>query len=193
MEDGRGVTLMEVALAVALVAVLIGLSLPALTARGDAVQLLGAARYVASEIARARALAVRRGASVGLRFLAGEGGFRVQAFTDGNGNGVRQADIARGIDEPVDAEFRLRDRFPGVRIARDPAVPPIGGSSAGAAGPVRFGSGTTLTISPLGTATGGTIYLRGRGGHQAAVRVLGATGRVRVLTFEAGTGEWVER
>ena len=72
-------------------------------------------------------------------------------------------------------------------------MPPIGGASASPAGPVRFGSGTTLTVSPLGTATGGTIYLRGRGGHQAAVRVFGATGRVRVLTFEAGAGEWVGR
>lgn len=184
---------MEVALALALVAVILGLSLPALTARGGAVQLLGAARHVASEIARARALAVRRGVSVGLRFLPEEGGFRVQAYADGNGNGVRQADIARGIDEPVDAEFRVRDRFPGVRVARDPAVPPIGRISARGGGPVRFGSGTTVTVSPVGTATGGTIYLRDRGGRQAAVRVLGATGRVRVLVFEAGAGEWQAR
>lgn len=184
---------MEVTLAVALVAVLLGLSLPALTARGDAVQLLAAARHVASEVARARALAVRRGATVGLQFLPEEDGFRVQTYVDGNGNGVRQTDIARGIDEAVDAELRLRDRFPGVRAARDPAVPPIGPASVSTGGPVRFGSGTTLTVSPLGTATGGTIYLRGRGGGQAAVRVLGATGRVRVLVFDAGAGEWLAR
>ena len=195
MDDGRGVTLLEVTLAVGLVAVLLGLSLPALTARADAVQLLGAARHLASEVARARALAVRRGAAVGLRFILEDDGYRVRAYVDGNGNGVRQTDIARGIDEPVDSSLRLRDRFPGVRLARNATVPPIGGAVASGAdaSPVRLGSGTTLTLTPLGTATGGTIYLLSRGGQQAALRVLGATGRVRVMTFETGAGEWRSR
>ena len=195
MGNVRGVTLMEVMLAVALVAVLLGLSLPALTTRRDAVQLLGAARYLASQIAQARALAVRRGAAVGLRFTADGEWYRVQAYADGNANGVRQADIARGIDEPVNSEFRIGDRFPGVNLARDAEVPPIGAVGAGGAhaGPVRLGSAGTLTMSPLGTATSGTIYLRSRGGRQAAVRVLGATGRVRVMTFEPGDGEWRPR
>ena len=195
MRDPRGVTLIEVTLAVALVAVLLGLSLPALTARGEAVEVLGAARYLAGEVARARAIAVRRGTAVGLRFLSEDDGFRVQAYADGNGNGVRQTDIARGIDEPVEAPFRIRESFPGVRVARNAAVPSIGRGVAGAAdaGAVRLGAGGTLTLSPLGTATGGTIYLRGRGGRQAAVRVLAATGRVRVMTYDAGAGEWHSR
>lgn len=195
MRDARGVTLIEVALAVALVAVLLGLSLPALTARREAVEVLGAARYLAGEVARARAVAVRRGAAVGLRFLPEDDGFRVQAFADGNGNGVRRTDIARGIDEPVDAPFRLPERFPGVRVARNATVPSIGSDVADAsdARAVRLGAGGTLTMSPLGTATGGTIYLLGRGGRQAAVRVLAATGRVRVMTFDTGAGEWRSR
>ena len=108
---------------------------------------------------------------------------------------MRQTDIARGIDEPVDAPFRLREPFPGVRVARNAAVPSIGsgGAGAGDAGAVRLGAGGTLTMSPLGTATGGTIYLLGRGGRQAAVRVLAATGRVRVMTYDAGEGEWRSR
>ena len=197
MRDARGVTLIEVTLAVALVAVLLGLSLPVLTARGEAVEVLGAARYLAGEVARARAIAVRRGTPVGLRFLPEDDGFRVQAYADGNGNGVRQTDIARGIDEPVDAPFRLPERFPGVRVARNAAVPSIGSDGAGAgaanAAAVRLGAGRILTMSPLGTATGGTVYLLGRGGRQAAVRVLAATGRVRVMTFDAGAGEWRSR
>ena len=195
MRDARGVTLIELTLAVALVAVLLGLSLPALTAGGEAVEVLGAARYLAGEVARARAVAVRRGTAVGLRFVPEDDDFRVQAYADGNGNGVRRTDVARGIDEPVDEPFRLREHFPGVRVARNAAVPSVGREAAGTgdAGAVRLGTGGTLTMSPLGTATGGTIYLLGRGGRQAAVRVLAATGRVRVLTFDAGTGEWRSR
>ena len=195
MRDARGVMLIEVTLAVALVAVLLGLSLPALTAGREAVEVLGAARYLAGEVARARAIAVRRGAAVGLRFLPEDDGFRVQAYADGNGNGVRQTDVARGIDEPVDEPFRFSERFPGVRVARNAAVPSVGREVAGAAdaGAVRLGGGATLTMSPLGKATAGTIYLLGRGGRQVAVRVLAATGRVRVMTFDAGSGEWRSR
>ena len=193
MEDGRGLTLMEVLLAVALVAVLLGLSLPALTTRRDAVQLLGAARYLANEVARARAVAVRRGVPVGLRFTLDSDGYYVQAYVDGNGNGVRRADIAGGVDQSLGTQFRIRDRFPRVLIARDPAVPPIGGAGGAVSGPVRLGRANTLTVTPLGTATSGTIYLRSQGGHHAAVRVLGATGRVRVMTFDAGGGGWRSR
>ena len=193
--DKRGVTLVEVLLAAALVAVLLGLALPLLTTGRDAVRLLGAARYLASQVAWARSLAVRRGGAVGLRFVPGADGYLLRAYADGNANGVRQADITRGIDEPLGPDFRIGDRFPGVRLALDEAVPPIGGGGgAGAdADPVRLGGGETLTVSPLGTTTSGTIYLQSRGGRQAAVRVLGATGRVRVWTFESGGGGWRSR
>ena len=41
-------------------------------------------------------------------------------------------------------------------------------------------------------ATSGTIYLRGRDGSRVAVRVLGATGRTRVLRYVVPTGDWSE-
>ena len=56
--------------------------------------------------------------------------------------------------------------------------------------PVRIGSSSLMSFTPLGTATPGTIYLRGRDGSQYAVRVLGATGRTRVLRDAPGTREW---
>ncbi len=61
------------------------------------------------------------------------------------------------------------------------------------ADPVRLGSANTLTFSPLGTATSGTIFFRSRTGRQYAVRVLGATGRTRVLEFRHETKSWTAR
>ena len=49
-----------------------------------------------------------------------------------------------------------------------------------------------MSFTPLGTASSGTLYLRGRDGSEYAVRVLGATGRTRVLRYEAITRTWVE-
>ena len=48
-----------------------------------------------------------------------------------------------------------------------------------------IGPAKILTMSPDGTATSGTLYLRGAR-SQYAVRVLGATGRTRVLKYDRG-------
>ena len=59
--------------------------------------------------------------------------------------------------------------------------------------PVRLGRSDTLTFSPFGTATSGTIFLRSRKGRQYAVRVLGASGRTRVLEYRHETRSWAAR
>jgi hypothetical protein len=49
-----------------------------------------------------------------------------------------------------------------------------------------------MSFSPLGTASSRTLYLRGADRSEYAVRVLGATGRTRVLRLVASSGAWVE-
>ena len=93
------------------------------------------------------------------------------------------------------AETRLGDRFAGVRFELSPAAPAIGGSTPAGAGadPVDLGASDILSLTPLGTATSGTLYLRSREGHQAAVRVLGATARVQIFQFDFQAGRWRPR
>ena len=55
-----------------------------------------------------------------------------------------------------------------------------------------FDTSVLMSFSPLGTASSRTLYLRGADGSQYAVRVLGATGRTRVLRLVVSTGAWVE-
>ena len=50
-----------------------------------------------------------------------------------------------------------------------------------------------MTFTADGTATSGTVYIRSGRGHQYAVRILGTTGRTRVLEFNVGAGTWTER
>ena len=142
-----------------------------------------AARYLAGRMALARTQAVARGAAVGLRFTPEPAGFTFAAFQDGNGNGIRTADIAAGIDRPSEPSTSLFQQFPGVDIGLSPHSP--------ATSPVQLGQTNILTFTPLGTATSGTIYIRDRRGSQWAVRVLGATGRTRVLRYDPGTGDWL--
>ena len=104
-------------------------------------------------------------------------------FVDGNRNGVRARDIAARVDRPLNAPARLSDLFPGVAIA-------VSGEAG--SDPLRIGSSNLLSFVPLGTATSGSIYVRGRDGSQFAIRILGATGRVRVQRYDPQTRTWLD-
>jgi hypothetical protein len=56
---------------------------------------------------------------------------------------------------------------------------------------LRIGATPLLSLSPLGTATSGTLYIRGRDGTRMGVRILGATGRTRLLRYDPRSGAWV--
>lgn len=142
-----------------------------------------AARYLGARLGLARAQAVARGAAVALRFDRDSRGFSFSVFQDGNGNGVRTADIQAGIDQLLEPASSLFERFPGVDIGLSVNAP--------APDPIQLGRTNLLTFTPTGTATSGTIYIRDRQGSQWAVRVLGATGRTRVLRYEPQTRAWL--
>ena len=115
--------------------------------------------------------------------------WRIGEYADGNGNGVRASDIASGADAEVARPEFLSGLFPGVGLGLHSGVPDVDGSQSSGADGLRIGSSGILTLGPDGTATSGTLYVRGRRG-QYAVRILGITGRTRVLRFHAGTGQW---
>lgn len=144
----------------------------------------GAARYLAGKASAARVQAVRRATNVALRFEDAAGGVTFSIVADGNRNGVRTRDVETGVDPVIDPPARLGDLFPGVAIAI--------GDEAGGGDPVRFGSSGLLSFTPLGTSSSGTVYVRGRDGSQFALKVLGATGRARVLQYRPDSGQWIE-
>jgi prepilin-type N-terminal cleavage/methylation domain-containing protein len=187
-----GFSLIEVLFAIAAAASLTTLAIPATADALDEIRTASAARYIAGRIASLRTDAVRRSACQALRFEATSGGYVYAAYADGNINGVRTADIRDGIDPRVSAMERLQDKFRGVRFALGAGVADIDGSRTSGEDGVRIGSARILTMSPDGTATSGTLYIRGRR-SQYAVRVLGVTGRTRVLQYRSGDGTWLTR
>lgn len=191
----RGATLAETLVATGIVVVAVGISVPFVTTGRHEQHVMNAARHVAGRIVLARAGAARRGATIGIRFTRNGERVALRSYVDGNGNGVRAVDIGNGIDTPIETETSLGDRFGGVRFELSPAAPAIGSSTPAGAGadPVNLGGSDILSLTPLGTATSGTLYLRSREGHQAAVRVLGATARVQVFHFDFQTGRWSPR
>jgi prepilin-type N-terminal cleavage/methylation domain-containing protein len=190
--DAGGFTLLELLFAMALTAVLAGMALPIMDAAIDEIRTASAARYLAARILSGRMDAIRRSSSVALRFVASTPDYTFGPYVDGNGNGVRTTDIRRGVDRPLGPSQQLQDDFPGVHFGLMPGAPDADGAQGGSTDGVRIGTARILTMSPDGTATSGTLYLQGRQA-QYAVRVLGATGRTRVLKFDTGARMWISR
>ena len=191
----RGFSLVELIFVLVLLALTAAIALPSVLGGLDDARAMAAARYVAALARLTRVQAATRSTHVGLRFEREGTTYRYAVYVDGNGNGLRSRDIRRGVDEAITPMERIGDRFPGVALGVVAGVTRIsdGRVMMSGADPVRLGSADTLTFSPLGTATSGTIFLRSLAGRQYAVRVLGSTGRTRVLEFRQETASWTAR
>jgi hypothetical protein len=188
----RGRSLLEVLLVLATSFTMGALAIAQTSSAIDEMRTAVAARYVAGRIGSTRIDAVRRSSAVALRFEAVGDDYMYAPYEDGNGNGVRTAEIRNGVDRPLGPFERLGDKFPGVHFELAPGLPDADGQTGTGADGVRIGSAHILTMSADGTATSGTLYIRGRRG-QYAVRVLGVTGRTRMLQYQSGDRVWLSR
>lgn len=187
----RGYSLIELLVAVTILVIVTAMAVPIVLYSAEQSRAAAAARYVAGRIAVARMEAVKRSAYVALRFESQDGHYRFGTYVDGNGNGVRSADIARKIDFSLVRAERLENHFSGVTFGLHEGVLPVTPEESLAGGdPIRLGRSDLLSFSPLGSATSGTLYIRGERKQQFAVRVLGVTGRVSVLRFDFPNRRW---
>lgn len=187
----RGFSLVEALVAVAIIMVMAAVAVPVFQPRFAEARILGAGQAFKSQFRLAHSMAVRGGVYTAIRFEQTDGDARFAVYADGNDNGVRSTDIARGIDKLVAGPLPLTGGATGVRVGINsgvPALPPDHGDLSG--DPIRFGRSDMLSFSPLGTATPGTFYLAGEHA-QGAVRVTGGSARVRLMVWRGG--RWVER
>jgi type II secretory pathway pseudopilin PulG len=187
-----GLTILELLFTIAIGATITVIALPLTGNAVDEIRTRMAARYMEGQIMRARMDALRRSRAVGLRFEPWEGDYLFAMYADGNGNGIRTADIALAIDMQLVAPDRLSDKYPGVRFELLPDIPEIDGDTGGTRDGLRIGTSRILTLTPDGSSSSGTLYVRGRRA-QCAVRVLGVTGRTRVLQYSPGARAWIVR
>jgi hypothetical protein len=186
----RGTSVIEQLFVLALMTIVFGMALPTVGRGVEHARLRGAAFYISSRVAQLRMQAVHRYANVALRFAA-SAPYQYQPFMDGDNDGVRSADIADGRDPAMGPRESLQDNFPGVQFGFVQGCPLVDGSAVSVgADPIRLGSGQLLVFSPAGTATSGTLYLRGRLEIAYAIVVLGATGRTRLLACTPARGTW---
>jgi Tfp pilus assembly protein FimT len=185
--------LIDVVAASALSAVLMAMAVPVVGGTLERERAASGARFIAGQLQRARLDALRRSQSVAVRFVTGNEHATMRLFADGNGNGVLQRDVDRGIDAPLAVEQRLDEQVRDVTLRINQPVKDVGGSIDLQPGddPLRIGNSSFVTFTALGTATNGTLYISGPRGPQYAVRIFGATGRIRILSFDASTRQWL--
>jgi prepilin-type N-terminal cleavage/methylation domain-containing protein len=188
----QGFSLVEVLVAVAIVLVTAATAFPVFRARFADAHLVGAGQQFKGQFRLAYSAAVRSGVYTAIRFERRDDATVWYAvYRDGDGDGVRSADIEAGKDSLVSGPFPLTGGAPGVSVAINPGIPALPPEHGRLSGdPVRFGTSDILSFSPLGTATPGTFYLAGDAG-QAAVRVTGGSARVRLMVWRGG--KWRER
>ena len=181
-------------MAISVLTIVAGTAIPFAHAAVDQSRAAAAASYMAGLMAKSRFEAVRRSAFVAIRFVESADGYWLRSFVDGNGNGVRSLDISRGIDRPISASEKLDFHFPGVTFAIAPTVTnPDAGEPFDTSDPIQIGATPLLSFSPNGSATSGTLFIRGQRLSQFAVRILGATGRTRVFQFNFEERIWRKR
>ena len=186
-----GYSLIELTVVVGLVSALSGIAVPPLLTNLDDFRTAGAVRYMSARLQEARMEAVLRSADVALRFTQTAGRYSYAVYVDGNGNGVRTRDIERGIDRRIQASERLPDQCSGVDFGTIPDLPPIDASSSPpGTDPIKLGSSDILTFTALGTSSSGSLYIHGRRNAQYAIRVLGATGKTRLVKFDWRARQW---
>jgi len=185
-----GASLVEILAAAAVAVILVAVSVPAIGSQRGALQAAAAARHVSGLVHAARAEALSRGVHVALVFQPSPPDFRFALFADGNYNGVRNADMSDGLDRQVSSWVRLGDQFSGARFGIVPGATDPDSGTALTGSPLKIGGSGVLSFGPAGGTTSGTLYVRGPGAEQYAIRLLGSTGRSRVLRYQAAERRW---
>jgi len=191
----RGHTLLELLAVLAILGILLCIALPAFANYRRRNSVIAASRDLEATFRVVRARAIARSAYAGIKFTGSGGAWSFAVHDDGDNDGIHTDDIRTGVDPIAVAAAPLMPQLQVARIGllpyaiKDPDGDPLPPSNS----PVAFGSSTICSFSPTGSGTPGSIYLTDDLGVLYCIRVLGASGRVRVMRYDAPKKKWETR
>lgn len=186
--------MVEILVVLTVTAMMTVVGVPTLAEARRAAALRGVAGKVWGMMVRCRAHAIMRRRSTALVFeQEGADGWRCFIAEDGDGDGLRRADLDSGRDRVIGEVLALDGLTAGLGILTDVPVPDPSGTGllgGNLADPVRAGRGDIITFTPRSTATPSSVYLTDRHGRMRVLRVYGGTARVRSLVWREGWPKW---
>jgi prepilin-type N-terminal cleavage/methylation domain-containing protein len=188
-QHGQSIT--ELLVVVAIIGIMAGIAVPAISSLATDVALKQAMMRVLTlmMITREEAVALERHCAI--RFQNVDGTWLATVYEDGDGDGVLTGDIMQGIDRKVH----------GPEILFTPAGAAAPGFINGGvratdgtwieqnANPVRYGTSLLCSFGPSGSASPGSIYLRS-GAREALVRTSDSGDWIRVLYYDGSLQQW---
>lgn len=190
----KGMTLVEIVVALVLMGIGTVMAVPRLGQAHRRAALNAVTRKLQMSLLRARAEAISTGYATGIVFDQGPSGkWNCTLVSDGDDDGIRRDDIARGVDLPIETLLELDTGGASLGFLRNVRIPdPSGGGALGGNfdDPVRAGPSDILTYRSEGTATPATVYICDHKDSMKAIRIFGLTGRLRVLSWRVGTLRW---
>jgi len=191
-----GFSILELLVVLAVAGMVAAVAMPAFHSIQNGLAVRSALGEIRSILALTRSRAIASTRNTAVRFERDRGRFRYAIYEDGDWDGVRNEDIARGIDRPF---LTSREVLRGVSRAwiglpshpiSDPDTGQLmkPGSSA-----IRFNRSMLCSFSPSGSGTSGSVFVTDGGEVTAVVRVFGGTGRIRSQRFDRNLGRWVSR
>ncbi len=193
LRSNAGLTIFELLLGMTTLAGMLAMATPGVMRLREEVSLRSAVHEASVAFYLARSYAISKNRNVGLKFRRNGDRYEWALYADGNGNGVRTAEIASGVDRflGITYPWTRNDVMPGIMTGTrvpDPGSP--GHYLDRVDDPIRFNASDICSFSAMGESTPGSIYLWDRGNGMAVLRVLGETAKLRSLYWRRGEREW---
>ncbi|HJQ41161.1 MAG TPA: GspH/FimT family pseudopilin [Thermoanaerobaculia bacterium] len=147
------------------------------------VALLAGTSELRSLFQRVRMLAVSHNRNLAIRFRPVGDTWSWSVYEDGDGDGVRNDDITKGIDAQVDRTRLFRFQPVRVGVPAAPVIDPMNGQLLSLRLPVRFGTSQLCSFSRDGEATNGSIVLTD-GERATIIRVGGTSALINVIHWD---------
>ncbi len=193
-----GFHLVDVLMTLAVSALIAAIAGPSLLTWHRALSVRMAASEVVGAMQTARLYAVGHQRHVALKFrTSARGTASYTLYRDGDGDGVRNDDIAAGRDPEVRAPRDFGHFGATVRFGFPPDIIPLDPGSGRPMtrldDPIRFNNSDLASFTPLGTSTPGSVYITDGWRQLAAVRVDYRIGKMRVLVYQPEERRWRRR
>ena len=192
MRREHGLTLLEILVVLAIIGVIAVVSAPAFANYRRAASMRAQVAELRGILRTVRSRAIVRGTHAGVKFTRAGNIWTYALYDDGNGNGIRSSEITSGVDRRYAGPSILMPQYniAGIALLSTPIRDPDGDPLLPSASAVQFGSSTICSFSPTGSGSPGTIYIADGAGKLCALRVFGATGRVRLLRYDGVAQSW---